>query len=187
MKPYLYLKRQREVRKFKNLKVFIDEFDLIGDYVEIEYQDCPDVKKELEFNFNLNNERLKNFFNGFIDLLFKHNGCYSILDWKSDKLNDDFISYCDNKEMKKHVDDTYSIQRVLYSYCLIKWLKCYYSDLSEEEIFNSYFGGIYYVFLRGCKKETGNGIYSQTWDSFDDLNNEFQNIMNHRIWRKSNE
>lgn len=146
-----------------------------------------DVKKELEFNFNLNNERLKNFFNGFIDLLFKHNGCYSILDWKSDKLNDDFISYCDNKEMKKHVDDTYSIQRVLYSYCLIKWLKCYYSDLSEEEIFNSYFGGIYYVFLRGCKKETGNGIYSQTWDSFDDLNNEFQNIMNHRIWRKSNE
>lgn len=53
MKPYLYLKRQREVRKFKNLKVFIDEFDLIGDYVEIEYQDSPDVKKELEEFINL--------------------------------------------------------------------------------------------------------------------------------------
>ena len=39
MKPYLYLKRDREVRKYGNLIIFIDEFDIIGDYVEIEYQD----------------------------------------------------------------------------------------------------------------------------------------------------
>ena len=48
MEPYLYLKRFREVRLYKNLKIFIDEFDLIGNYVEIEYQDSNDVKKELE-------------------------------------------------------------------------------------------------------------------------------------------
>ena len=48
MKPYLYLKRNREVRRYKDLKIFIDEFDIIGNYVEIEYQDSNNAKKELE-------------------------------------------------------------------------------------------------------------------------------------------
>ena len=47
MEPYLYLKRYREIRKFKNLKIFIDEFDIIGNYIEIEYQDSKNVKEEL--------------------------------------------------------------------------------------------------------------------------------------------
>ena len=47
MKPYLYLKRYREVRKYKDLKIFIDEFDIIGKYVEIEYQDSKNSKSEL--------------------------------------------------------------------------------------------------------------------------------------------
>ena len=48
MEPYLYLKRMREVRKFKNLKVFIDEFDILGDFVEIEYQDSANEVEELK-------------------------------------------------------------------------------------------------------------------------------------------
>lgn len=54
MKPYLYLKRFREVRKYKNLKIFIDEFDIIGNYVEIEYQDSDNVKEELQEFLDLN-------------------------------------------------------------------------------------------------------------------------------------
>lgn len=53
MKPYLYLKRFREVRIFKDLKIFIDEFDIIGDYVEIEYQDSENVDEELNEFINL--------------------------------------------------------------------------------------------------------------------------------------
>lgn len=48
MKPYLYLKRVREVRKFKSLKIFIDEFDILGNFVEIEYQDCNNEIKEVK-------------------------------------------------------------------------------------------------------------------------------------------
>lgn len=48
MKPYLYLKRYREVRNYKNLKIFIDEFDIIGDYVEVEYQYSVNAKEELD-------------------------------------------------------------------------------------------------------------------------------------------
>ncbi len=47
MKPYLYLKRDREIRKYNDLKIFIDEFDILGDYVEIEYQDSKNANIEL--------------------------------------------------------------------------------------------------------------------------------------------
>ena len=47
MKPYLYLKRFREVRKYNDLKIFIDEFDILGNFVEIEYQDSNNEKEEI--------------------------------------------------------------------------------------------------------------------------------------------
>lgn len=141
-------------------------------------KDIPlkDKKAEIEFNFNYPNEVLKNYLNGFVDLLFKRGDVYSILDWKSDTLNDDFLSYSDPNELKKHVDERYSIQRVLYSYCLIKYLKQYYNE-SEEEIFKNHFGGIYYVFVRGCNENTSNGIYIQTWSSYIALEKEFMKII----------
>jgi len=50
LQPAIYLKRKREVRKFKGLKIFIDKFDIIDNYVEIEYQDSMDYIGEiLEF------------------------------------------------------------------------------------------------------------------------------------------
>ena len=136
-----------------------------------------DKKAEIEFNFNYPNEVLRNYLNGFIDLLFKRGDVYSILDWKSDILSDTFTSYSDKDELKKQVDKRYSIQRVLYSYTLIKWLKSYYNE-TEEEIFANHFGGIYYVFVRGCNSGTQNGIYAQTWNSYDDLKKEFFKIIN---------
>ncbi len=146
---------------------------------EFYLKDIPiiDKKAEIEFNFNYPNEILKNYLNGFIDLLFKRGDVYSILDWKSDTLSEDFVSYSDFNELKKHVDKAYAIQRVLYSYCLIKWLKQYYKT-SEDEIFNHHFGGIYYVFVRGCNKGSTNGVYVQTWNSWLDLEKEFLNILN---------
>lgn len=50
LEPYLYLKRNREVRKYGNLKIFLDDFDLIGKFVEIEFQDSElkEVEKFLE-------------------------------------------------------------------------------------------------------------------------------------------
>ena len=142
-----------------------------------------DHKPEMEFNFNLF-DKFKNYCNGFIDLLFKRGEYYSILDWKSDSLNEDFNSYSSSKELKKHTDDSYSIQRVLYSYCLIMALKQNYPDLDEEEIFSSHFGGIYYVYIKGCNTDTSNGIYSQTWDSFASLKKAFDNIVSAKVGKK---
>lgn len=148
----------------------------IDGYFKLSSIENIDKKSEIEFNFNYPNQILKNYLTGYIDLLFKIDDRYCILDWKSDTLNDDFISYSDKNELKNHVDERYSIQRVLYSYCLIKWLKQYLNK-DESDIFLNHFGGIYYVFVRGCNKDTSNGIYAQTWGSWEDLQNEFFKII----------
>jgi exodeoxyribonuclease V beta subunit len=113
---------------------------------------------------------------GFIDLLFvrevNKQKRYSILDWKSDSLE----NYGD-AEIKKKVDEDYSVQRVLYSYCLIQWLKQFYGKradgsgegLDEQQIFEQHFGGIYYAFLRGTDGATGKGIYAHTWKDYASL------------------
>lgn len=137
-------------------------------------------KAEIEFNFNLKKEYFKNYCNGFIDLLFRRGNKYYILDWKSDTLNDEFLSYSDLDELKKHTDKLYSIQRVLYSYCLIKWLEPLLNK-NEEEIFKNYFGGIYYVYIRGCNMSTGNGIYAQKWNSYKELEDAFNMIIDKKI------
>lgn len=143
-----------------------------------------DRRNEVEFNFNKENEQFRNYFNGFVDLIFRKGGRYCVLDWKSDRLNDDFTSYSDGAELKKQVDEHYSIQRVLYCYCLIKWLKAFEPEKTEDDIFSEKFGGIYYVFVRGCNADTGNGIYAHTWDSFADLEKEYKKIVRERVERK---
>lgn len=137
-----------------------------------------DKKPEIEFNTNVLGDRLHNYFNGFIDLLFRRGERYSVLDWKSDSLNDrDLASYASAGELKQHTDNAYSIQRVLYCYFLIEWLTTKYGN-DREKIFNEHFGGIYYIYLRGCVENTSNGVYAQTWNSYSDLKKEFDNILN---------
>ena len=122
---------------------------------------------------------LKNYCNGFIDLVFKRsvNGreVYSILDWKSDTFEAD--QYSDGALLKAHTDDRYSIQRVLYSYSLIKWLNSFNPEKSEAEIFENHFGGIYYAYVRGCQANTCSGIYARTWKTWQKLESAFKKIM----------
>lgn len=148
-----------------------------GKFFELSELKYADRKAEAEFDFNYPKEILLNYFTGFIDLVFRRKvkvndeevDVYSVLDWKSDTINNyEFLSYSQAEELKKHVDKHYAIQRVIYSYCLIKWLKQFYPG-TEDEVFNKHFGGVYYVFVRGCNDGKSNGIYAQTWNSWQDL------------------
>ena len=152
-------------------------------YVSLNSITFNDRKSEIEFTFNLLDEKLRNYCNGFIDLLFRRGEYYCLVDWKSDCLSDDFESFTENNSLRSHVNNSYSIQRTLYSYCLIKWLKGFYKNETEAEIFENHFGGIYYVFIRGCNKDTGNGIYCQTWKSFGDLEKSFNEIIKSKVMR----
>ena len=158
----------------------------------IDIPEC-DHKPEVQFNQNAsedcdapaNNDDgkvLKRFCKGYIDLMFVRtvNGHkrYSILDWKSDLLENNTYT---PDAIKEKVDNDYSIQRVLYCYCLIQWLKQFYGEgspenLNESEIFEQHFGGIYYAFIRGTEGGTTKGIYAQTWKSYTDLEAAYQKI-----------
>ncbi len=142
--------------------------------------DMENRLSEIEFNFNFKDNSIKDYCNGFMDLVFKRGDYYSILDWKSDSLKDDFTSYS-SEELEKHTNSHYSIQRVLYSYTLIKYLNTIYKDETLQDTFAKHFGGIYYVYLRGCNKNTFNGIYSQTWKDFDELENSYKNIVSIKV------
>lgn len=147
-------------------------------YFKLKDIDSSDRKAEAEFNFGVEEFDLSNYCNGFIDLLFRRGDYYCILDWKSDTINDnDLLSYNKLEDIKKRVDGHYSIQRVLYSYTLINWLYSCNMGSSKQEVFNNHFGGIYYVFIRGCIKDTANGIYAQTWNSYEDLEKEYNQII----------
>lgn len=144
-----------------------------------------DRTSEVEFNFMPEEfssaPEIRNYFNGFIDLLFVRNvdgkEVYSLLDWKSDTLPD----YSES-ERANHSVEKYSIQMVLYSYCLVKWLKTFpkYSSMDYNEIYKNHFGGIYYVYLRGTKAGTDNGIFAQKWENWEMLNT----IFNDKICKK---
>ena len=144
---------------------------------------------EAEFNFNPEDKAagslLKNFCNGFIDLVFmrkiKGQEVYSILDWKSDSFETE--QYADSFFIKNHTDKRYSIQRLLYSYALIKWLSIFYHE-SPEDIFKNHFGGMYYVYVKGCKAGSSNGIYVHSWKNWNDLNSAFTKLCDTLIRNK---
>ncbi|MCB1135409.1 MAG: UvrD-helicase domain-containing protein [Chlamydiia bacterium] len=93
------------------------------------------------------------FVRGYMDLFFEHDGCYYLLDWKSNWLGPDAEAYTKNAmwaEMDRH---SYTLQAELYSEALRRYLKWV-----EKREFQACFGGVLYVFLRGLGKGTSTGV-----------------------------
>ncbi len=149
-----------------------------GSYLRLLNIDNVDRLSEVSFDFLA---KENNYLNGAVDLIIRYKDKYMIIDWKSDSISDSLESYNNLSDLKNAVDDRYSIQRTIYSYGLIKWLKTLYTNMNEEEIFNNHFLGIYYIFIKGTYKDTPNGIYSQTWDSYSSLEEAYNEIKNNKI------
>ena len=94
------------------------------------------------------------FLNGFIDMIFRNNGKYYILDWKSNYLKTGYHG----KIFKEEIIKNYELQYQIYLTASIEWLKNSLIDFEYEK----HFGGIYYIYLRGIgadKKNLNNGIF----------------------------
>ena len=81
---------------------------------------------------------------GFIDLIFRRNGKYYLLDWKSNYLREGYSS--------EHVEEAmseagYHLQYQIYSIALCRWLRTVIPDFDQDE----HFGGTFYLFLRGTR------------------------------------
>jgi exodeoxyribonuclease V beta subunit len=94
---------------------------------------------------------------GFIDLIFQFDGRFFIVDWKSNFLGASVEDYGTEALVKVMRDDLYFLQYHLYVVALHQYLKTRLSDYDYE----THFGGVFYIFLRGVHPATGThaGIY----------------------------
>lgn len=152
-----------------------------GEVFSLKKLDASERLAEMEFRLkankdeeNLSEDFLKTFCKGFMDLVFVQKDgdkeYYSVLDWKSNLL-DKYDSQASFEAVREH----YSIQMILYSYCLIQWLSSIMHK-NLEDVFNENFGGIYYVFARGCMAGDNSGIYAHTWSSFEKLQTDYEKV-----------
>jgi exodeoxyribonuclease V beta subunit len=93
------------------------------------------------FNF----DPVKGFLRGFMDLIFRHDGKYYLVDWKSNHLGDAVEDYGEEVLKEAMVKNHYVIQYHLYCVALDRYLR----RRLEGYSYDRHFGGVFYVFLRG--------------------------------------
>jgi len=131
---------------------------------------APDTLQSL-FNGVLDEERFEDFhevlrrlsfrpsrgmLQGFIDLVFTHNGRFYILDWKSNHLGMKTSDYDQDAMHESMCRSAYILQYHLYTLALDRLLTLRLPGYSYE----THFGGALYLYLRGISAGSAmNGIY----------------------------
>lgn len=115
---------------------------LFGDYYE--------VLNRLSF------QQSRGMLQGFIDLVFAHNGRFYILDWKSNHLGMKASDYNRDTMHESMCRSAYILQYHLYTLALDRLLKVRMPGYSYEK----HFGGVLYLYLRGISENSAtHGIY----------------------------
>ncbi|MCK9789319.1 exodeoxyribonuclease V subunit beta [Providencia hangzhouensis] len=104
----------------------------------------------------LNFERVQGILKGFIDLTFYWKGKFYLLDYKSNYLGKDASFYTQEAMAEAMIDHRYDLQYQLYLLALHRYLKQRMPNYDYE----THFGGVYYLFLRGIDNiHSSNGIF----------------------------
>lgn len=115
-------------------------------------------------------KQVKGLMNGFIDLLFEHNGKYYLLDWKSNFLGADESYYSPQHTANAMELYNYHLQYLIYSVALKRFLTNTFGRFDE-----SLFGGVFYCFIRGMRANQSTGIFYNRPSM--DLINQLDNAM----------
>jgi len=118
-------------------------------------------------------QSIQGMMKGFIDLVFEHEGKFYIADYKSNYLGDSFQDYRLEALLQAMQSHDYDLQYLIYTVALHRYLRNRIRDYSYE----SHFGGVYYLFLRGMTTQSDavQGIYFSLPDTelIDDLDTLF--------------
>jgi len=129
--------------KLKNIFLKYNNENLPGDFPE-----------QIE---NLLFAPARGFMRGFIDLVFRFQDSFYMIDWKSNFLGTNIEDYHREKLATVMSEEYYHLQYLLYSVALDKYLSKHVSNYCYEK----HFGGVFYLFLRGVDPDKGPafGIY----------------------------
>lgn len=101
--------------------------------------------------------QVRGMLKGFIDLVFRHQGRYYLLDYKSNWLGEDSAAYTQPAMASAMQAHRYDLQYQLYTLALHRYLRHRIADYDYER----HFGGVIYLFLRGVDGEDPQqGIYA---------------------------
>lgn len=122
---------------------------------------------------SLNFIEITGMLHGFIDLVFYWNHKYYLLDYKTNWLGENNDFYSQSKMEKNIIKNRYELQYQLYTLALHRFLKHRIKFYNYE----TNFGGIYYLFIRGMDRTfSNNGVFfcRPSWNFIKALDNLFQ-------------
>ncbi len=99
----------------------------------------------------LNFNPIRGFMHGFIDLVFEHEGRFYLADWKSNILGPGIADYAPASLRKAMEAHFYVLQSRLYAVALHQYLALRLPDYQ----YDTHFGGVYYLFVRGMDPACG--------------------------------
>lgn len=105
---------------------------------------------------NWDREIPRGFMTGSIDLVFRKDGRYYIVDWKSNRRQvrpEDFDVKGLQEEMAAHA---YYLQYLIYTVAVHQYLRGSLAGYA----YNKHFGGVFYLFLRGTSHPDTHGVYA---------------------------
>jgi exodeoxyribonuclease V beta subunit len=94
---------------------------------------------------------------GFMDLVFRHDGRFYLIDWKSNFLGASLDDYKAGALTKTMEEEFYILQYHLYVVAVDRYLRMRLPGYD----YDTHFGGVFYIFLRGVDPAAGKdtGIY----------------------------
>lgn len=117
----------------------------------------PAIQSHFGERLSLNGNKIPDgFLNGFIDLIFEHEGKYYILDWKSNDLGNSLSNYTHERLDEAMTNSNYHLQYLIYSVALHRYLKLVLGDSFN---YDQHMGGVYYLFLRGLRSGKPSGVF----------------------------
>lgn len=88
----------------------------------------------------------KGFLKGFLDLVFRKDGRFYIVDWKTNTLNRRASGFSREGICAEMASEGYFFQYLLYAVVLHRYLK---ETMGADYLWERHFGGVRYYFLRG--------------------------------------
>lgn len=129
------------------------EFDFpVSTFHPQKLKELLNQESEVELNYFT---ELEGIMNGKIDLFFKHNEKYFILDWKSNFLGNQLADYKKDALLKAMNEHNYHLQYLIYTTAAKKFLEFKIPDFNYERDF----GGVFYLFIRGIRENEVSGVY----------------------------
>ena len=125
-----------------------------------EYFDLEAFNRALKAHHHLPSEplqfeQIQGMVRGSIDLVFRHNGKYYLVDYKSNFLGSTLFDYNQEALKKEMLHSHYDWQYLIYTLALHRYLQSVvpHYDYARD------FGGVFYLFLRGMNGEPQSGVF----------------------------